>query len=198
MNLNIFADRVYIGVSVELDSFPKMIESHGNNFQDTLTIEERYESLARSPIENFDSIANYIKDVSRWGNYAGVGGKVLKYNAEETIIEVFEKVRQILIEGNPNLELALSTINGLYGLGTPSFASKHLRFLRPEECPVYDRILTNVLPYSFNPVGYARFARDCKAISNELCSKKIKNPVRESGLWYVGDVEAAIFSQFYK
>ncbi len=197
MNLRILNNRVYIGVSFNLSSFSEMIESHGDNFQDTLEMEDRYKDLINSPIDEYDSIAEYIKTVSKWGNYAGVGGKVLKNNTAEKIIAVFEAVRNILNSESPDLSLALSRINTLYGLGMPSFASKHLRFMLPEKCPVYDSILTDVLPYSFDPSGYATFAEDCKSLSIELCSRNIENPIRKSVTWYAGDVEAAIFSQFY-
>ncbi len=197
MNLNILNNRVYLGVSFDLSSFPEMIKAHGNNFQDTLDLEKQYKNLIKSPIDDFDSISNFIKDVSKWGNYAGVGGKVLKNNSKQKILDVFEEVRKLLKSKKPDLALALSRINTLYGLGTPSFASKHLRFMLPGKCPVYDSILTNALPYSFDPAGYAIFAKDCKSLSSELCSRKIENPIRKSVIWYAADVEAAIFTEFY-
>jgi len=197
MNLHILSNRVYLGVSFELSSFPEMLNSHGNNFEDTLKMEERYKKLISSPIDDFHSIAIFIKDVCKWGNYAGISGKVLKHNTEEKIIAVFEAVRSVLRSKNPDLALALYRLNTIHGLGKPSFASKHLRFMLPKECPVYDRILTDVLPYSFDPTGYASFSKDCKSLSKELCSRKIKNPIRQSVTWHASDVEAAIFSQFY-
>ena len=197
MNLHVEKDKIYIGVSFDLASFPEMIKSHGDDFQDTLEIEERYKYLIDTPITNFDSISNYIKEVCRWGNYPGVSGKVLKNNSKEKILAVFEDVRTILKNDNPDLAMALSRVNTLYGLGTPSFASKHLRFILPEMCPVYDRILTSVLPYSFDPTGYFQFAKDCQSISNQLCTKRIQNPIRDAIVWYASDVEAAIFSQYY-
>jgi hypothetical protein len=89
-------------------------------------------------------------------------------------------------------------LNGLHGLGTTSFGSNHLRFLRPQWCLVYHSILNNVLPYDSNPTGYAQFAEDCHAIVKALCGRGIPNPVRNNEIiWHVGDVEAAIFSEFF-
>lgn len=197
MNLHTINDRVYLGISFDLSEFPEMIKSHGNNFKDTLEMENRYASLISKPFTDFSLIKKFIQDVCKWGNYAGVSGKVLKNNDQFKILDAFNKARLILNSKNPDLALALSEINELYGLGTPSFASKHLRFMLPQKCPVYDSILTDVLPYSFDPSGYAIFARDCQNISNELNKRSIENPIRKSITWYVSDVEAAIFSRFY-
>ena len=197
MYLHTINNKAYIGVSFDLYLFPEMIKSHGNNFKDTLIMEEKYSKLVDNSVNDFEALSKFIKDVCRWGNYAGVGGKVLKHNSEDKIVSVFRTIVKILSGENPDLALALSHINTLFGLGTPSFASKHLRFILPQVCPVYDSILTDVLPYSFDPAGYASFAADCMLLSEELCSKKIENPIRNEVTWYVSDVEAAIFSQFY-
>lgn len=198
MNLNTINNRIYLGVSFDLSLFPEMIKSHSNNFKDTKEMEEKYSTLIDMPFEDFNRIKVFIQDVCKWGNYAGIAGKVLKHNDEGEILDVFNKTRDILKRNEPDLELALKAINALRGLGRPSFASKHLRFLLPQKCPVYDSILTDALPYRFNPSGYANFAKDCQLISKELCSRNIENPIRKSVTWYASDVEAAIFSQFYR
>jgi len=95
----------------------------------------------------------------------------------------------------PLLGRALEELNGLDGLGTPSFASKHLRFLRPLTCPVLDAILRDCLPYRFNPTGYAEFARDCTEVADALNARGVANPHPERPTrWFVADVEAALFA----
>lgn len=196
--LNLMNERAYLGVSFNLEDFPRMIQQHGEDFEDTLEMEQSYAHLIGEPFVHFQAVAAYIRDVCRWGHYAGVGGKVLKHNSQERVLAAFEAARQALLAEPPDLVTALTSINGLHGLGTTSFASKHLRFLRPEWCPVYDSILNNVLPYDSNPAGYAQFAEDCHVIAQALCERGIENPVRDNAvIWHVGDVEAAIFSEFF-
>jgi hypothetical protein len=196
--LELINGRAYLGVSFELEKFPAMILQHGEDFEDTLQMEQTYAHLIEEPFDHFQAVAAYIRDVCRWGHYAGVGGKVLKNNSEEAILGAFEAARGALLSDTPNLVAALTSLNRLHGLGTASFASKHLRFLRPEWCPVYDSVLNNVLPYDSNPTGYAQFAEDCHAIAQALCERSIQNPVRNNEIiWHVGDVEAAIFSEFF-
>lgn len=197
VSLSIQNDRAFIGVSFDLKAFPSMLETHAESFPKTKALEDHYTFLKHRKFSNFDELSQFVKSVCKWGNYAGVSGKVLKNNAPEKIVSVFEQIHDILYTGEPDLSKALSVINTLYGLGTPSFASKHLRFMAPEICPVYDSILTNALPYRFDSAGYAAFAKDCSKVSEALVANNIPNPIRESPKWYVSDVEAAIFSQYY-
>jgi hypothetical protein len=53
--------------------------------------------------------------------------------------------------GLPPRRAALAAVNQLCCLGRPSFASKHLRFLRPEHCPVLDSVLATTLGYRSSP-----------------------------------------------
>jgi len=197
--LKIMGGRAYLGVSFDLQAFPAMIRQHGADFEDTLEMERTYAHLVHEPFVDFQAVAAYVRAVCRWGHYAGVSGKVLKHNSEQAILSAFETARLALLLEQPDLAAALTSLNGLHGLGTTSFASKHLRFLRPKWCPVYDSILNNVLPYDSSPAGYAQFAADCHVIAQALCEQGIRNPVRENAItWFVGDVEAAMFSEFFE
>lgn len=75
-----------------------------------------------------------------------------------------------------------------------SFASKHLRFLRPDICPAFDSVLRQALPYRFDANGYSDFAQDSASLAHVLATNQIPNPYRANGVWFVADVEAAIFT----
>jgi hypothetical protein len=193
-HLDVIGKRVYLGVSFDLASFPAMIRQHGQNFADTLEMEVRFANRIRTPFDEFEPTREFIRAVCKWGRFAGVAGRILKRNSKKKILAAFEKARLRLLQTAPDLKAAMESLNELEALGRPSFASKHLRFMLPQKCPVYDRILNNALPYDSTPAGYAEFATDCLTISRQLIKRKIENPIRGSVTWYAADVEAAIFA----
>jgi len=75
-----------------------------------------------------------------------------------------------------------------------SFASKHLRLLRPDLCPVLDNILSEKLGYPLNTRGYRRFAKDCRRAARVLERHGVSNPLgRDGGAWFAADVEMAFY-----
>lgn len=187
---------IIIGPKFELTDFPILIQRHIEEFPGVPALEKLAVALVQVNFE-FPQMENYIREVCRWGNFAGVGGRVIRNNEPQEIIDAFVEAHNYLIVDVPNVASALLRLNQLHSLGTPSFASKHLRFMKPELCPVYDSILTDKLPYAFTPLGYASFSKDCQVISNKLNAAAIGNPSRESSLWLAADVEAAMFASFY-
>jgi hypothetical protein len=187
---------IIIGPSFDLADFPMLMRKHLLDFPAVSTLESTAATLIASGFA-FPGMENYIRDVCRWGNFAGVGGRVIKNNTKKEIQDAFVDAYAHLTASPPNVAAALLRINQLHGLGTPSFASKHLRFLKPDICPVYDAILTDKLPYPFNPEGYSAFSIDCQVIASKLNAAKIANPARATQLWLAADVEAAMFARFY-
>ena len=123
---------------------------------------------------------------------------MLKNNTSKSIEYAFRSAYECLFAREPaEIDQALVYINGIRGLGKPSFASKHLRFIAPSLCLVYDAILTDKLPYAFTPRGYKEFAQDCASIASSVNNARITNPQRSDGSWKVADVESAIFARFY-
>lgn len=95
----------------------------------------------------------------------------------------------------PDISGALQEVNFIRGLGTPSFASKHLRFLRPDICPILDSIVSKRLSYQFDGHGYQALSSDCAKIAASLQYNQVANPRHRDGdVWYIADVEMAIFS----
>jgi hypothetical protein len=90
---------------------------------------------------------------------------------------------------------ALHEINRIKHLGRSSFASKHLRFLRPDVCPILDSIISGMLNYEFNARGYGQLSKDCLRVAKVLQAVGIPNPMhRDQGSWYAADVEMALFA----
>lgn len=195
MYLHCTSKSITIGPKFDFDDFPELMRTHMRKFPGVSALEREAESLVAANFR-FPELERYIRNVCRWGNFAGVGGRVIKNNTQEEIQAAFTDANTLLCADVQSPSAALARLNMIHGLGTPSFASKHLRFLHPEVCPVYDAILTDKLPYTFNPDGYSEFSADCQKIAHDLNAGKVTNPCRESG-WLAADVEAAMFARFY-
>lgn len=188
---------ITLGPKFEFDEFPDLMKEHMKKFPGVAPIEDEAKSLVAVGFR-FPELENYIRNVCRWGNFAGVGGRVIKNNTPDVLQAAFSDAYALLNVEVPSPSSALARLNMIHGLGTPSFASKHLRFLRPDVCPVYDAILTDKLPYTFDPDGYSEFSADCRKIAEDLNAEKVKNPGRKNEMWLAADVEAAMFSRFYE
>ena len=189
-------NEIIIGPRFILNEFPRLMEQHIQDFPGTLDLENEASELINS---DFDSqrLETYIRNVCRWGNFAGIAGRVINNNDINEIKNVFRDAYNLLNQNIPNASAALARVNMINGLGTPSFASKHLRFIKPEICPVYDAILTDKLPYAFDPEGYGGFTTDCQAVAEQLNNNNIQNPGRQDRQWFAADVEAVLFITFY-
>jgi hypothetical protein len=139
----------------------------------------------------------FITAVCNWGGYAGIGRRILNRNSLTALRDGIREADGLLDKSTPDVEGALTRLNRLHSLGSPSFASKHLRFLRPNICPVLDSVLRDALPYSFDPEGYATFAEHCRSIGEILKQQRANNQWgRHDGAWYAADVEAALYIYF--
>jgi hypothetical protein len=191
MSLTILNDTAYFGLSVPLPEFPALLQKHLELVQQTLAIEELGCELTRTDFA-VDLVPGFVEAVCKWGGYSGIAGRVLKDNPIKHLQSSFKSATESLVAGD--VAKALIHVNSIHGLGTPSFGSKHLRFLRPDLCPVFDSLLRDALPYPFSPDGYAEFSRDCVVLGRALAERKVSNPRhRPAGAWFAADVEGALF-----
>lgn len=194
MQLVVDEDSAVFERRFKLADFPDLVRAHLKNVPNTAEWEQLGQTVLDSEFE-FEGLKKFIRNVCYWGGFAGVGGRVIKNNSCEVIIEKFRVARGYMTQEKPDKANALQAINELKGLGTPSFASKHLRFLWPQFCPVLDSNTTK-LGYDFTPEGYAKFAEDCEAIAKALMDRKIENPIGErSDQWFVSEIDMALFAQ---
>ena len=181
------------GYSLPLDRMPDLMSAFLRKYPDTVNVEILGRELAQGDYEQ-SAIPGFINAVCRWGDYAGIAARVLNQNPVSEIRLAFKTAAEHLAEDPPATGRALAEVNTVRGLGTPSFASKHLRFLAPHACPVFDSILRDVLPYSFDPDGYAVFAADCHRLAATLSERGISNPYPlRRDRWAAADVEASLF-----
>jgi hypothetical protein len=194
MPLFITQEAAVFGTSIPLSDFAPLLAAHRAKYQSTLDIEKMGVELQ---LANFPAkaVQDFVTAVCTWGGYAGISGRILNRNSLETIANALRGAVNQLNADNPNVAGALTCINALNSLGTPSFASKHLRFLRPDICPVFDSLLQEALPYSFDSTGYAQFSKDCLSLAKTLTQQKNSAAQdRAMGVWYAADVESAIFA----
>jgi hypothetical protein len=188
--------QVFFGFSMELASFESLVAEHLRRWPTTPTIETQGCQLIQNGFIDAE-LREFVKAVCRWGNYSGIAARVLnhKNNTLESIRSALQEALRLLSPPMPDHRGALLAVNRLHSLGTPSFASKHLRFLRPDICPVLDSAIREGMAYSFDPDGYQEFAKDCIILANELQNARIKNPRnRLDGRWFAADVEMALYA----
>ncbi|WP_415789894.1 hypothetical protein [Deinococcus saxicola] len=120
---------------------------------------------------------------------------MIKNNSSEDIREHFKAADAQMGKPEPSISNALEYINKIKGFGTPSFASKQLRFLYPQSCPVLDSRMT-WLGYEFTATEYGRFAKDCETLAETLTEQGIENPFPgRPKKWLVSDVDMALFAR---
>ena len=136
---------------------------------------------------------DFVTRVCEWGGKQGIRilSRVLKHNTDAEIADALRGASSGLAQGQ--LVDALTQVDKLRFLDV-SFASKFLRFLRPDICPVFDSYLHDALRYTLDPSGYSDFASDRAWLANQLVANQIPNPrQRACGAWFVADVEGAIY-----
>ena len=186
------AESAVFGRVLPLQQIPKLYADFLSEYPDTLPLEHRGADLAARGFPESE-LRSFIQSVCKWGGYSGIGGRVLKNNTLASVRDALLEASRFLRSGVTGCRDAITAMNKLHSLGTPSFASKHLRFVNPEICPVFDTILHDALPYTFDPDGYSEFARDCAELTSFLSKEAIRNPEpSRDGRWYAADVEAAL------
>jgi len=187
-------DGVFFGFGVPFARFEGLAKEFAQKNPKTLEVEASGRRLLAARFPEAD-IGYFVRAVSAWGGYEGIAGRILRRNSTLQLRTAFQEASSQITSEIPNVPAALAALNKLSGLGTPSFASKHLRFLFPEYCPVFDSILQEALPYSFDPRGYGEFARDCCTLAKELSQRAIISPWPERNrVWVAADAEAALYT----
>jgi len=159
----------------------------------TIAIENEGDIVFRGDLSQH-RLEAFIRNVCQWGGYSGIATRVLAHNSYAAIKHAFQNAINKLSQPYPDPGHALYEINQVSGLGKPSFASKHLRFLSPEVCPVFDSIIEKNSSYPYDEVGYGWFVEDCLKIAASLESCNTPNPMmRPQGKWYAADVEVALY-----
>jgi hypothetical protein len=192
MPVQIFNGSAHFAIPMPLADFPQLLTDFLNENPDTSAIEILAAQLVQS---NFpaQSMNDFVTRVCEWGGTQGtrILSRILKQNSDTEIADALRNASSSLAQGQ--FVDALTHVDKLRFLDV-SFASKHLRFLRPDICPVLDSVLHDALPYTLDASGYSDFAHDCALLANQLVANQIPNPrQRAGGAWFVADVEGAIY-----
>lgn len=178
--------------------FPGLLEAYLK--QNPLTEEAEklgLELRESDPIE-WEKVEAFITKVGEWAGKTGprvVRGQVLK-GERSKIVEGIRAAIAHLKSATPDVTAALKEMDKIRGLGV-SFASKHLRLLFPEYCPVLDSTLSCRLGFPLTPDGYGRFARKCTEIADQLNQAQVASAFPGRRDWRPADVEAALFARVY-
>ena len=139
-----------------------------------------------------------LVDIARWGgNQRGIAQRMKAQNSELHVRDVTAEAIQNL----HNPETALRTLlDGISQWGL-TYASKTLRFIRPEDFGALDTVIRRCVGKNLlgrindghlNSMinGYGCFLELCKGIQNRVL---LGNPYRPGGTWYIADIEVCIF-----
>lgn len=172
-------------------AFTGLVERHPQ-LEKTLALEVEAKRLMTNAFSR-QALSAFIRSVCAWGGYPGTAARVLEQNAWPDIRRQFGSAITALSLDPPDLPRALRAVQRVRHLGL-SFASKHLRLLRPDLCPVLDSTLSENLGYPLDSRGYQRFADDCQKAAALLHRLGVRNPLgRAGGKWFPADVEMALF-----
>jgi len=192
-------------IILNYNNFPMLLLAHMNHMHHKNKDNLHMESLGKQLIEykfDYDLLQNFIQKVCNWGGHDGIATRVINQNSKNHLVYTFSEAYTYLIGKQHNAAKALSIINELKHLGRPSFASKHLRFLSPEYCPILDTIIGNQFRLPLNEQGYDLLLQNYNKIARKLRVRKIelpkcrqrKNPFE----WYMSDIDMAIFADLKK
>jgi hypothetical protein len=191
--VSISGGSVFFGsrLTIPLSAFPQLLRDHLIEYPSTPMIEQLGRKLGEANFPR-EETCQFVREVCNWGGYPGIAGRILKNNKIDQICAAFRGALSDLNTGS--VFKALCRVNAISGLGTPSFASKHLRFLRPDVCAVFDSILRDSLAIPFDPSGYHQFCADCAFLANALATNHISCPASRDGrAWFPADAEGALY-----
>lgn len=179
-----------------LTKFPELFDSHWNGDPSTRSVEIYAKEFVKTDMPH-DRLFGFMRMVFGWGGSPYVGNKFMKHNAKK-LQDVHSAVlasHKYLNEKND--KAAIESLTALKGLDV-SYASKHLKFLDPENAVVLDSIIVRELGYENSEDGYVEFVGKCREWKELLNEKRIACGRSREGTWRVSDVEMAVFKHVEK
>lgn len=172
-------------VRLELDpeEIPQLLDRHRQKWEPA----ERLEAEARGlDAHNFEPKASksFVLQVIKWGRGHRFAGRFDALNPDQTVGSALSQSAMLADQGR--VGEAVEAVRRLARLGQ-SFASKVVRFLRPEKAVVLDSVIRERLGYPETPDGYEQFLADCQSIRAVVVDTV-------PGI-RICDVEAAIFAK---
>jgi len=176
--------------------YSNLVAIHLQHFQYSKELEQAGANLCALEFPE-EQTRQFVRSVCIWGSFAGLGTRIIRENSVVEIQTNFRNVIRMLDARSPDPYTALMEICYLRGLGKPVFASRYLRYLRPDLCHVWGCIVTTEFYGTVNPKLYGNFSGACRKIADNLQRESIYNPMqRENNRWFAADVEMALFAYF--
>ncbi|TDX99329.1 hypothetical protein [Thiohalophilus thiocyanatoxydans] len=142
-------------------------------------------------VENLGKSSNF-KDLSKtlyfsecvcdWGRGQRVWANLNRHHSSSVLGQLLSKWL-LSVKARYGDLYAITLGTNIKGLGV-SFASKHLRHLKPEKFPVLDSVLHQGLGYALNSAGYNLLISDLSRLKNEN-SLPYRIADIESGIFYL-------------
>jgi hypothetical protein len=151
-----------------------------------LQIKETAKSIDKiGAIQGATTSLEFSEAVCMWGGGGRVWTRIEQLNQSKADLQVRLDKWLAIADSSNNYFEAIAPGYEIPGLGI-SFASKHLRWLKPDRYAVLDEVLEEGLGFAANPVGYRFFMhtlREFHSTNAELIKQNIT----------VAELEAAIF-----
>jgi hypothetical protein len=180
---------VWWNFTIDLAQFPALLQTFVQKEPRTRDIEIQGARLAAEGFSD-PQLRKFIQAVCEWGGYTGIAARVIQNNRD--LATQFQQAHQAASSGKA-VE-GLTILRQVKGLGI-SFASKHLKFLAPDDAVVLDSTIKEQLGYATNLTGYGAFLTDCHDVLNACNQFKIHYTGWGAQGWRVSDIETAIFQK---
>jgi len=123
----------------------------------------------------------FSEKVCEWGGGARVWGNLSRDGTDQLADDLLAWFASV--DGADTDEEAIRPGEAIHGLAI-SFASKHLRMLRPERFAVLDAVLSEGLGFALNPKGYALFMRFLRTFRESISFKR-NIAALETGIFFL-------------
>ena len=176
-------------VAMDLQDFPNFLHRFLTREPHTNAVEQQAKLLIECGFQEKE-LELFIRAVCRWGGSPGLAARIIRDNPLAELCAHFQDayLKAVALQDQDAIKSLLRT----RGLAV-SFASKHLKFLAPDQAVVLDSIISARLGYERTPEGYQRFVEDCRCILNRIVAAGLSYPGTGPAGWRVSDVEMAIF-----
>ncbi len=178
------------GQRVDFIGLPAYVWAHLERVPSTHETEAAAHHLVAGGFQ-YANVDPFVRAVCKWGDYAGIAGRVLRHNG---LAEIADAFRAAVADVPAGIDVAVGRVMQLRHLGL-SFASKHLRFLAPRVCAILDSKMAAETGLPSSPSGLAQYSALCRQLAARAGALHIPNPMaRPNGEWYAADVEMALFA----
>lgn len=168
------------------------------------SLEKRFAWLCDNCVEQKTASKYLLKEMIEWGG--SQGGVLQKFNDRSGEVNLFELVQNIIANLDSSKEAITSSLS-LPGLGL-TYASKFLRFMKPEKYGALDsrirsallkhNLLTKIYDGNLNSMveGFLEFQTLLNQLKNKLENQQVKKPacsLTQTGYWRISEIEMALF-----